>query len=86
MRGDGFKSVNFLPLKTVMNPLSINIPVKEKNYLGVLITKDQKERCNLNYQCLIDKTEKDLSSGYTDLSVRGHKSRRPFEDYLCLSL
>lgn len=33
MRGDGFKSVNFLPLKTVMNPLSINIPVKEKKIL-----------------------------------------------------
>lgn len=33
MRGDGFKSVNFLQLKTVMNLLSINIPVKEKKIL-----------------------------------------------------
>ncbi len=42
--------------------------MKEKKcYLGVLIAKDQKEICNLNFQPLIDKTEKRFNSG--DLSL-----------------
>ncbi len=41
-------------------------------YLGVLITKDQKERCNLNYQSFIDKTEKRFNQWLQrDLSLRG---------------
>ncbi len=50
-----------------------NIPVKEKNcYPGVLITKDQKERCNLNYHPLVDKTQKRFNVWLQkDLSLRG---------------
>lgn len=50
-----------------------NIPVKERIcYLGVLITKDPKERCNLNYQPLIDKTEKRFNQWLQrDLSLKG---------------
>jgi len=46
--------------------------VKEKNcYLGVLITKDQKERCNLNYHPLVDKTQKRFQQWLQkDLSLR----------------
>ncbi len=49
-----------------------NIPVKEKMcYLGVLITKDQKERCNLNYHPLVDKTQKRFNQWLQrDLSLR----------------
>ncbi len=50
-----------------------NIPEKENNYyLGVLITKDQKEICNLNYHPLIDKTQKRFNQWLQrDLPLRG---------------
>ncbi len=47
-----------------------NIPVKETMcYLAVLITKDQKERCNLNYIPLLIKHRKDFSSGYKGICL-----------------
>ncbi len=57
-----------------------NVPVKEKMCYLVLITKNQKERCNLNYQPLIDKTEKRLNQWLRALSLRGRVLLMKAED------
>ncbi len=50
-----------------------NIPVKDQvTYLGIVINKDQKTRCKLNFDPLIVKSQKKFNSWLQrDLSVRG---------------
>ncbi len=54
-------------------PSICNIPVKDQvTYLGIVINKDQKTRCKLNFDPLIVKSQKKFNSWLQrDLSVRG---------------
>lgn len=62
-----------MSVKSCNAPSICNIPVKDQvTYLGIVINKDQKIRCKLNFDPLIMKTQKKLNSWLQrDLSIRG---------------
>ena len=62
-----------LPLKDCNIQTICNIPIKkEVTYLGIIITKDQKMRCPLNFSPIIKKTQNKLNQWLQrDLSLKG---------------
>jgi len=62
-----------MSIKSCNVPSICNIPVKDQvTYLGIVINKDQKTRCKLNFDPLIMKTQRKLNSCLQrDLSIRG---------------
>lgn len=67
------KKCELMAIKNCNVPIICNIPVKDQiTYLGIVINKDQKTRCKLNFDPLILKTQKKLNSWLQrDLSIRG---------------
>jgi len=62
-----------LPLKECNIQTICNIPVKDEvTYLGIVISKDQKKRCPLNFSPIIKKTQNKLNQWLQrDLSLKG---------------
>uniref|UniRef100_A0A3P9LB20 Reverse transcriptase domain-containing protein n=1 Tax=Oryzias latipes TaxID=8090 RepID=A0A3P9LB20_ORYLA len=62
-----------LPVKDCALESICNIPVKENvTYLGIIISKNNSERCSLNFTPLIDKAKKRFNQWLQrDLSLRG---------------
>lgn len=54
-------------------PSICNIPIKESgSYLGIVITKTQKDRCDLKFLPIIEKARKKLNQWLQrDLSLKG---------------
>lgn len=62
-----------LPVKSCNETMLYNIPVKKQvTYLGVVITKEEKERSQLNFDPIMDKTRKRFNQWLQrDLSLNG---------------
>lgn len=68
-----FSKCELLPLKTCNSTSISNIPVKESvTYLGITINKNTSNRCPMNFNHIIEKTQKKFNSWLQrDLSLQG---------------
>ncbi len=81
------RKCELLALKTCNISSICDIPVKDcVTYLGILISKDREARCDLNFNPIIDRTQKKLNQWLQrDLSLRGRILLTKAEGISCLT-